>query len=212
MCWLLFRGTYLLYLATVVGFEPTNDGIKIRCVTTSPYRIIKEHINHAPLLILYSLIPSVYCFFLWNTLILIAIHTAIIAIKRVKSMNCICLLFRNRYRRTAKWAIFNFHIVCLLHKNRFWGEDLHLTYSPQQSSTGTPWQKSFVFPFAYSYSLIASTYSATQNHYIKIGLSPFSFSPQTASFHQAVTRRIADRHRYGYPQIPKGIIYIKIGV
>ena len=57
-----------------------------------------------------------------------------------------------------------------------------------------------------------STYSTTQNHYIKIGLSPFSFTPQSASFHQAVLQRIADRHRYGYPQIPKGIIYIKIGV
>ena len=36
-------------------------------------------------------------------------------------------------------------------------------------------------------------------------ISPFSFGPQTASFHQVVTRRIVDRHRYGYPQIPAGI-------
>ena len=34
---------------------------------------------------------------------------------------------------------------------------------------------------------------------------PFSLGPQTASFHQVVTRRIVDRHRYGYPQIPAGI-------
>ena len=38
-----------------------------------------------------------------------------------------------------------------------------------------------------------------------INLLPFSFSPQKASFHQAVTRRIVDRHRYGCPQTPMGI-------
>ena len=45
-------------------------------------------------------------------------------------------------------------------------------------------------------------YTTQQN---RVNFTPFSFTPQSASFHQVVLRRIADRHRCGYPQIPTGI-------